>query len=183
MCTIINKENYGLNLLCEAMALLEVQNTTVKNTIQRKTNNQSRKYERNAEGKFMCPDCNYTAKNSSTMSMHYTKNHVENNKTHKCNECDAVFCHSTGLTQHIQRHHRAATIPCKYPDCNEVFKMKIDAKKHYVRYHMKDIHTHDKVMREDKNICVTCNGAYTGRNIHAHVSICHPCSPFVKIRE
>jgi uncharacterized C2H2 Zn-finger protein len=172
-----------MNLLCEAISLLEIQNASIVEELKNKKRIKERgpvKYIKNEDDKFMCPDCSYTAKNSSTMSMHYSKKHTENNKNHKCKECDIAFVHSTGLRQHVARAHSPAQILCQDPNCKEVFKMQIDSQKHYVRLHMNDVHTHTKLEQKDKYVCVTCSIVYNSHNIQAHVSRCHPCSPFIK---
>ena len=73
-----------------------------------------RKYERDAEGRVLCPQCTMTSTTASSLKRHIQSIHEKN--TYPCPQCDYEATQVSSLKTHIQSIHDKKTYPC--PQCD-----------------------------------------------------------------
>jgi len=131
---------------------------------------------------YFCNLCDYKSSLQSTMSMHVSIKHG-NQETYLCSECPSKFPVKSQLQQHIKNHHRNAYLPCPAYDCKRLFKSKSTQVFHFVRKHM-DVTSlffkDEDPFFKKQMICLTCQERFYPAGIYYHVGICSKSSPFAK---
>lgn len=99
------------------------------------------KYTKNADGDFVCPECNATAKNQNTMHYHM-KRHSKDLK-HECKHCDKVFLQKQSLVVHMRFKHadelkEANAFQCPFDDCEFTSPVKGNCVIHIIRTHFQE---------------------------------------------
>jgi hypothetical protein len=123
-------------------------------------------YIKNAEGQFICPHCDYTARIQSTMHYHLKKH--EGALPHACKHCDSKFLQKNLLELHIRSRHKETiksqeTFKCPCNDCDYEDMRKGNRLIHFVRVHLKDL-TEALKNKTDAEGCITscscCNKSF-----------------------
>ena len=89
----------------------------------------SLKYQKNAEGHFICSHCPYTAKNQSTMHYHLKKH--DGALPHACKHCNQKFLQKSLLDLHTSARHPNACGHCNHKE----FEYKAQLDTHIVTTH------------------------------------------------
>jgi hypothetical protein len=90
-------------------------------------------YYKNADGHFVCPECNVVKIRQNTMHYHMKKH--TGVYEHVC-ECGKEFLHKSGLSQHkLQAHPAPDASVWDCPCCNHTSKMKANLMIHIGRKH------------------------------------------------
>ena len=97
-------------------------------------------YTKNSEGEYICPHCNVTKKNQSTMHMHYKANH-DGALKHKCRSCTYESATKQGLDNHINAKHpenaeNIKQFSCPNEGCNFESLTKGGLRSHYLLRHL-----------------------------------------------
>lgn len=98
------------------------------------------KYKKNEQGQFICPTCNITKKNQSTMHYHI-KTH-KNEYQHTCKYCDKQFLHKNMLDVHMKSRHsniEEKSYNCVYEICAKQCHTKGQMMVHFMRIHAKEL--------------------------------------------
>ena len=102
------------------------------------------KYVKNNDGEFVCPECNMTTKNQSTMHYHMKK-HMKNTKDefkYECEHCDKVFLQKQSLLVHMRFKHpdeleENTVFECPF-DCDFTSPAKGNCIIHMIRVHFQE---------------------------------------------
>jgi hypothetical protein len=142
------------------------------------------RYEKDAEGNYMCPYCDAKKKKVNTMSEHVRANHStsygRNEETHNCVDCGKGFPLKTRLDHHVKTYHEINYEKCPHPGCDyNSAKNASSIIQHYVRHHTDYQSMYHMV--EDKCVCNEC-GASSKSGIMYHLGICAKSSPFCKTK-
>jgi hypothetical protein len=142
------------------------------------------RYEKDAEGSYMCPYCDAKKKKVNTMSEHVRANHStsygRNEELHNCVDCEKVFPTKTRLDHHVKTYHEINYEKCPHPGCAyNSAKNASSIIQHYVRHHTDYQSMYH--MSEDKCVCNEC-GASSKSGIMYHLGICAKSSPFCKTK-
>ena len=132
------------------------------------------KHERHGTYHY-CIQCDYFARKSNTLSMHYALKHSDYSP-HQCKSCPKSFKTKSQLNHHVLSNHTDSMIPCKHPMCNESFKSQVNYRIHWIRKH-ENIHDFMKKTRSEWK-CLTCGKVQAKNALTYHVTQCSPCSPF-----
>ena len=109
-------------------------------------------YKKNAEGLFVCPECDKTERNQSTMFYHMKKHAGE--MRYVCHEtgCGKAFIQKCGLQQHrIQTHPAEGVTVWNCPQCTLVCKTKPNLLMHIGRKHGAGW-----IPKQENGCCVGC---------------------------
>jgi hypothetical protein len=128
----------------------------------------SNKYQKNADGLFICTHCTFTAKYQSTMHYHLAKH--EGSLPYKCKYCSQRFVQKGILDLHYTLHHEDKLQEAKKP--SKLFKCPIDgcdyenAQKgntviHFLRIHMKEQHKNLKEKSKQEGCQAHCKKCET----------------------
>ena len=98
------------------------------------------KYTKNVEGDFVCPHCQFTAKNQSTMHYHMKKH--SNDLKFDCRHCDKTFLQKSSLLVHMRFKHaqelrEETAFACPF-DCDFTSPVKGNCVIHIIRVHFQD---------------------------------------------
>jgi hypothetical protein len=127
-------------------------------------------YRRTNDGLFMCPHCDYTKKNQSSVNMHINAKHSGPLK-HKCEHCNYEAATQQMLKHHLTAKHptevsnaesaKAFSCPCE--DCKYECRTKAQLRSHYLLKHMSEwVQKFErKAARED----MACECANCGPNL------------------
>lgn len=138
------------------------------------------KYQKNADGEFVCPHCSETRKNQNTMHYHLKKH--EGALPHTCKHCDKKFLHKNMLDLHIQARHsenqeKKEQFKCPCENCDFTSLTKANRMIHFMRMHCKDLLSN--VMEKtttDKVICKSCDKQFNNSTaFYYHATNC--CKP------
>lgn len=104
--------------------------------------NQSRKYQKNAQGQYVCPYCHITKANMNTMYYHIKKHDPD--LPFACKYCDAKFVYKQYLDLHYQSKHiqiqkEVSKHACPYPNCHFHSRLETNVRTHFMRIHCKDL--------------------------------------------
>ena len=89
------------------------------------------KHERHGTYHY-CIQCDYFARKSNTLSMHYALKHSDYSP-HQCKSCPKSFKTKSQLNHHVLSNHTDSMIQCKHPMCNESFKSQVNYRIHWIR--------------------------------------------------
>ena len=92
------------------------------------------KYQKNADGDFVCGICQATKKNQNTMHYHMKKH--EGHLPFECSTCKKEFLHAQTLALHVSaRHAKEEATNLKCPCCPYKTLTKANRIVHYMRKH------------------------------------------------
>lgn len=100
-------------------------------------------YQRNEEGDFVCPECDFVVDGKKQTTMHYhMKKHLKG-KEFKCESCDKSFLNKQTLETHIAARHLAAStskraFECPFEDCSFTSTTKGNVRTHCMRKHFSE---------------------------------------------
>ena len=117
-------------------------------------------YIKNAEGQFICPHCDYTARIRSTMFYHLKKH--EGALPYPCKHCDARFLQNALLDMHVKSRHadkleNRETFKCPCSGCEYEDIRKGNRLIHFLRIHLKDFTNSLKGKSLEEETVVSCN--------------------------
>lgn len=138
-------------------------------------------YIKNEEGLFVCPTCNVTKKNQSTMHYHMKK-HEEQLK-YICKSCKKGFLQKQPLDLHIRSKHPEIKeyekkFSCTYDKCDFTSFTKGNCIIHYLRVHYQD--EINNIMTKDDKIIICSNCDKEFNSSCAFYYHCKGCIEFVK---
>jgi hypothetical protein len=143
-------------------------------------------YTKNDEGLFVCPTCQATKKNQSTMFYHMKRHQEE--ISHVCKICDKGFLQKHTLDLHYQSKHperakkEEKTFLCPCDDCGFSSLTKGNTIIHYIRVHCAE--EMKRIMRQEGKMyhCEACKKEFKnscGFMYHCKGG-CLPCDDQVK---
>ncbi len=122
-------------------------------------------YFKNDEGLFVCPRCDVSYKNQSSMNMHY--NTHNENPTHVCKACKKGFLQKQTLDLHIKSRHpelldndENTKYDCPFDNCDFTAITKGNCIIHCLRVHFKD-EINKIMMKDENNKTINCNECET----------------------
>jgi hypothetical protein len=123
-------------------------------------------YHRNADGDFVCPECNIVKRNQSTMHYHMKK-HLEE-KDFKCKDCQKAFLNKQGLEAHLAARHPATStarwdFECPFEDCPFSSTTKGNVRTHCMRKHFSK-ESSDILERDTETntaVCTACAESFS----------------------
>lgn len=99
--------------------------TPIKINVQTSTLKKRHVHNKNDQGLYCCPYCDYKANKTNTLSMHLRNKHSNEcgweTKQHNCDKCEQVFDMKSKLVQHKKRFHNIEKKKC--PCCPKTFKL------------------------------------------------------------
>ena len=100
-------------------------------------------YQKNAEGGFVCPQCQVVKQNQNTMHYHMKKH--EAHLPFECPTCKKEFLHAQTLALHVAARHSKEAAKLKCPCCPHTTLTKANRIIHFMRKHcaaeLKDVGT------------------------------------------
>ena len=135
-------------------------------------------YKKNDIGLFICPTCNITKENQSTMHYHI-KTH-KNESQHICKYCNKSFLHKNMLDVHMKSRHsqmEEKSFPCVYENCKAQCNTKAQYMVHFMRIHAKEeCQLHQKKNQTLKtSLCTHCDRLFESDSaFYYHSFTCFP---------
>lgn len=153
-----------------------VKKSTQKSTYN--TKSELMKYEKNANGEFVCIYCGVTKRRQNTMRYHQLTH--ENELNHSCTICSKSFLQKQTLDMHMKSKHsehcdNAAKYSCPFDNCAFTSLTKGNGIIHCLRIHCQDeIKEIMEVNNETKTIhCKCCEKSFASScGFYYHVGTC-----------
>jgi len=139
------------------------------------------KYTKNNDGQFVCPHCNYTKSNQS--SMHYHMKKHEEQLSHVCKTCKKGFLQKQTLDLHIRSKHPeslktndAKKLKCPFDDCQFTSFTKGNCIIHCLRIHFQnELNQMMNINDDDEIECTECNQSFQSScSFYYHAKKCLP---------
>lgn len=138
------------------------------------------KYQKNADGLYVCNHCEFTSGPQSTMHYHLKTQHGGELK-HSCKFCDSKFIQKQLLDYHMNSRHkdeldkRQTQFKCPFPKCETHDLRKGNIISHFMRIHLKDLV--DKALvsetKETRLSCKCCNKSFASKpSFNYHLFSC-----------
>jgi uncharacterized C2H2 Zn-finger protein len=137
-----------------------------------------RKYLKNEEGLYMCPECDYTTAKSSTLCMHLNKH--DDTRQNKCKFCDKVFLQKQTLEKHLENFSGKGAHPsikdkddfeCPHETCEFSSSNRGNCRTHFMRIHVSK-ETNALLDRTGEEIsCKTCSNTFVSLGAFYYHSI------------
>ncbi len=121
------------------------------------------KYQKNADGQYICSYCDYTANYQSTMHYHLAKH--EGALPYKCKYCSQRFLQNGILELHYTLHHsdklkeqekEVKVFKCPVDGCSYQNAQKGNCRIHFLRIHMKTENSKLRTKAKEEGFEATC---------------------------
>lgn len=156
------------------------------------------KYQKNKDGKFQCPHCDFTSGPQSTMHYHMKTQHTKEldkdaELKHSCKFCSCTFIQKQLLEYHMNSHHkkeldkRQTPFKCPFPKCQTHDLRKGNIISHFMRIHLKEYADKALVCTNNTISCSCCQKTFSSKpSFNYHLYSCirlddeHPMQKFYK---
>ena len=136
-------------------------------------------YQKNEEGLFVCPQCQFVKAHQSSMHYHMKK-HLAEQERHTCGTCQKTFLQKRALDLHIQSKHpdtveEIAKFVCPFKECDFRSLTKGNCVIHCVRVHFQDEIKTIMEMDGKRMRCTVCETTFSSSSsFYYHAKACLP---------